>query len=185
MKPYDFNICGGGLQRANFLGAALAAVGGAIGGLFSGGASVLAGLGEGILGGVGGLASGIGGAASGLIGGGKSVLGGVTSATIGASKSLADIITTTGGQVKGATESVLGIYQMFHTPEKQITLPASSGTIQTPSIGIPTLAATLPQQQQAGQTVFTTPNTKSAAQSDYLPFIAIGGLILFWFLRKK
>jgi len=199
MKPYDFSICNGGLQRANFLGAL--AVG--IGSLFAGGASALAGLGSSILGGIGGLASGAGGvassvlggvggltsgtvgAASSVIGGGVSVLGGVANTTVGAGKSLVDILAGGAGQVKSATKSVLDIYQMFHTPEQQIAQPASSGTIQTPSIGVPTLAATLPQQQQPKQTVFTTPAIESAAQSDYLPFVAIGALILFWFLRKK
>jgi len=199
MKPYDFSICSGGLQRANFL-AALAV---AAGSLLSGGASAIAGLGSGVLSGVGGLASGIGGtassliggaggmasgiggAASGIISGGASVLGGVTSATVGASKSLVDILATGSGQAKTAAKSVLDIYQMFNPPEQQITQPARTGTIQTPRIGIPTLATTLPQQQQSGQKVFTTPITESAAKLDYLPFIAMGGFVLFLFLRKK
>lgn len=187
-------------------GAILAGIGAIAGGL----GTAAVGLGSSILGGVGSLAAGgaglLGGAASGvgsLVGGAASGVGSLVTGgakmTVGqqmaalaepayyetAGGGLLEGVAGISGMLADILPTVGGIMSVFDKPEETTAAAARPGTLPTPRITLPTLPAmTIAGGQQPQQEVFTT-TTPAAAKPDYLPYIAIGGLALLMFMRKK
>lgn len=185
------SLIGGAASTAVSLGGSilggLSSAGGAALNLAGGAASTLAS-------GAGTLASTAGSA----IAGGANILGGVAKSTVGATQSLVDILSKE--KLAKALGTAGGIYQLFNPPEQEsIILPATSipATSMT-AAKIPTLATTpinntLPnimdqksQAQPQGQ-IFTTaaPAAAEADNSIILILLAVGAVILVYFLSKK